>query len=61
MECTSEADIAIYGLENILEIAGLGIKNTARKYNLMWDLRTAAYIYSIMKIFRVVEASGVSM
>jgi glutamate dehydrogenase (NAD(P)+) len=58
---TTEADYVASGLESIIELAGLHIMQTANKYNLCLDLRTAAYITSIMKIYKKCEIAGLSM
>lgn len=58
--CTSEADIVDYGLQTVMEMAGQGIKETANEFALCKDLRTAAYIFSIRKIFRALESSGIT-
>ncbi|XP_073820035.1 big bubble 8 [Musca autumnalis] len=58
--CTSEADIVDYGLQTVMEMAGQGIKEIANEYALCNDLRTAAYIFSIQKIFRALESSGIT-
>ncbi|KAM7361063.1 big bubble 8 [Cochliomyia hominivorax] len=59
-DCTSEARIVDYGLQTVMESSGRGIKETANEFALCNDLRTAAYIYSIRKIFRALESSGIS-
>lgn len=43
-----------------METCGRGIKETAHEFALCHDLRTAAYVYSIQKIFRALESSGIS-
>ncbi|XP_059217567.1 glutamate dehydrogenase, mitochondrial [Stomoxys calcitrans] len=57
---TSEADIVDFGLQTVMETAGQGIKETANEFALCNDLRTAAYIFSIRKIFRALESSGIT-
>lgn len=59
--CSSEADIVDYGLQSVMETAGEGIKITAHQFSLCNDLRTAAYIYSISKIFQTLDESGITM
>lgn len=59
--CSSEAEIVDYGLQSVMETAGEGIKATAHQYALCNDLRTAAFIYSISKIFKTMEGSGLTM
>lgn len=49
-----------YGLQTVMEMAGQGIKETANEFALCKDLRTAAYIFSIRKIFRALESSGIT-
>ncbi|EDV94364.1 glutamate dehydrogenase, mitochondrial [Drosophila grimshawi] len=59
-DCTREADIVDAALQTVMESSGIGIKSTANKFELCNDLRTAAYIHSIFKIFRALESSGIS-
>lgn len=59
-DCTSEEAIVDYGMQTVLERAGDGIKATAHEYSLCNDLRIAAHIYSINKIFDALECSGIS-
>ncbi|KAH8310404.1 hypothetical protein KR044_001126 [Drosophila immigrans] len=59
-DCTKEADIVDAALQNVMEAAAKGIKQTANKFELCNDLRAAAYIWSIFKIFRALESSGIS-
>ncbi|KAL7727553.1 hypothetical protein ACLKA6_000109 [Drosophila palustris] len=59
-DCTKEADIVDAALQTVMEAAAAGIKMTANKFELCNDLRTAAYIWSIFKIFRALESSGIS-
>lgn len=59
--CSSEAEIVDYALQSVMETAGQGIKATAHQYNLCNDLRTAAFIYSISKIFQTLEGSGITL
>lgn len=44
-----------------MESSGMGIIETAKKYNLNMDLRTASYVWSIEKIFRSYEGAGLAM
>ncbi|XP_034112527.1 glutamate dehydrogenase, mitochondrial [Drosophila albomicans] len=59
-DCTKEADIVDAALQTVMESAAEGIKMTAHSFELCNDLRTAAYIWSIFKIFRALESSGIS-
>ncbi|XP_054083518.1 glutamate dehydrogenase, mitochondrial-like [Zeugodacus cucurbitae] len=59
-DCTKEADIVDAGLQTVMETAGAGIKIVANEFGLCNDLRTAAFIYSISKIFRALEMEGIS-
>ncbi|EDW67831.2 glutamate dehydrogenase, mitochondrial [Drosophila virilis] len=59
-DCTHEADIVDAALQTIMEASVIGIKAAAHKFELCNDLRTAAYIWSIFKIFRALESSGIS-
>ncbi|KAH8388632.1 hypothetical protein KR093_011571 [Drosophila rubida] len=59
-DCTKEADIVDSALQTVMESAAQGIKATAHKFELCNDLRTAAYIWAIFKIFRALESSGIS-
>ncbi|XP_034488094.1 glutamate dehydrogenase, mitochondrial-like [Drosophila innubila] len=59
-DCTKEADIVDAALQTVMEAAAAGIKMTAHHFELCNDLRTAAYIWSIFKIFRALESSGIS-
>uniref|UniRef100_A0A1B0AVA1 Glutamate/phenylalanine/leucine/valine/L-tryptophan dehydrogenase C-terminal domain-containing protein n=1 Tax=Glossina palpalis gambiensis TaxID=67801 RepID=A0A1B0AVA1_9MUSC len=59
-DCNSEAAIVDSGLQTVMEAAGQGIKETCNEYSLCNDLRTAANIFSINKIFSGLESSGIS-
>ncbi|KAL9898763.1 big bubble 8 [Glossina fuscipes fuscipes] len=59
-DCHSEAAIVDSGLQTVMEAAGQGIKETCNEYSLCNDLRTAANIFSINKIFSGLESSGIS-
>lgn len=59
-DCHSEAAIIDYGLQTVMETAGQGIKETSNEYSLCNDLRTAANIFAIQKIFNALESSGIS-
>lgn len=56
----SEKNIVQSGLEYTMENAAKAIAATSRKYGLGLDLRTAAYINSIEKIFQKYNESGLS-
>ncbi|XP_002135011.2 glutamate dehydrogenase, mitochondrial-like [Drosophila pseudoobscura] len=53
-----EEDIIDAALQTVMEMSALGIKKTAIKFNIRKDLRTAAYIWSTLKIFQVMDGSG---
>lgn len=61
IEDASESDVVKSGLEYVLENAAYGIMETAHRYNLCIDLRTAVYVWSIEKIFMSYEGSGLAM
>ncbi|XP_063708757.1 glutamate dehydrogenase, mitochondrial-like [Culicoides brevitarsis] len=61
LEHATEADIVRSGQESVMENAAIGIMTTANQYELCLDLRTAAYIYCVEKIFESYETAGLTM
>ena len=60
MSGASERDIVNSGLDYSMEKSARGIKDTAIKMNLGLDLRTAAYVNSISKIFTTYRIAGLA-
>jgi len=60
MSGASEKDIVHSGLDYSMERTAKGIMKTAKQMNLGIDLRTAAYVNSISKIFTVYRSAGLT-
>merc|ERR1712109_93225 len=60
MSGASEKDIVHSGLDYSMERTARSIMNTATEFNLGLDLRTAAYINSVSKIFKTYRDAGLT-
>lgn len=61
LEKATEYDIVTSSLRYVMEYAGNGIAQTAHDHKLCLDLRTAAYMWSLRKVFKAYEAQGLGI
>lgn len=61
LEKATEYDIVMSSLKFVMDYAGNGIMHTAHDHKLCLDLRTAAYMWAVRKVFKAYEAQGLGM
>lgn len=60
MAGASEVDIVHSGLEQTMERSARAIMQNAQRFNLDLDIRSAAYVTSLEKIYNVYSAAGMT-